>query len=201
MLVHAAIGDQDVDSHTRLQALLCMILFLVATSRTTVAHTYMVTATLAISRLGVETQSSADTSSSHPAQFPSKAMLKAALFLDTYVCGLLGAPFLLRPVLADMTAMEEATQTMSNMTQLIRNEQRVLEAVVSELHLELFGILSNNGLSGAETSTFTETSGPLHQIQAATVTNTYGAEKQLQWWSVRFRRVFPQADASPQIAR
>lgn len=201
MLVKSAIDNQYVDSHVRLQVLLCMILFLVVTSKISAAHTYMITASTAIPRLSVQTQGSSDTTSSQPAESSSKAMLKAALFLDTYVCGLLGVPFVLQPVLTEMTSVEEVTQAIADVKQLVRNERRVLEAVASELHLELFGILSNSGLSGAEASTSAETSGPPRKGQATIVTNTYGAEKQLQWWLVRFERVLPHQEVNPQIAR
>jgi len=201
MLVKSTIDELDVNTPVRLQALLCIVLFLVATSRIVAAHDYMARASAEVPKLGVQTEGSSVTASSPPTLASSKALVQAALFLDTYICGLLGTPLILQPILVEMASMGEATNIAADAAQLGRNQRRILEALASELHLELFGILSINRLSEAEASTSTVRSDQLRQGQATSVTNTYELEKQLQWWLVRFENVFPQGEVDSQIAR
>lgn len=180
-------------------------MFLIATSKISAAHDYMTRASKAISDLGVPLLSSPITTPTQPAEpaQPSPGeMLQAALFLGTYICGLLGVPFALKPVLVEMTSVQGVVQADPDVRQLVRSERRVLELVAFELHSELFGILSGNRHSGAEAGTTDPgTAGPLSHGQEATVTRTYEAEKQLEWWWVRFVNVFPQGEVTPQIAR
>ena len=200
MLGRFAIDDRNITSLVHLQALFCMVLVLVADSKISAAHTYMVTATTTIRRFGSSTDGSSDVSLSRSASPSVKTMLKAALLLDTYICGLLGVPLVLLPVLAEMAMVEEG-EPLTNMTQLVSDERHVLEAVACELQLELFGVLPSNGIISAEAGISAETSSQQDQRRAVLLDKIHEAEKQLHSWSVRFGRSFPQGEVGTPTAR
>ena len=177
-----------------------MVLFLVAESKISAAHKYMATASIAIHRLDSSTEGSSDVPLLRFASPSVKTMLKAALLLDTYICGLLGVPVVLLPVLAKIATMDEG-ESLNNMTQLVSDEPHLLEVVACELQLELFGILPNNGIIRAEAGTSAETSSQPEQRRAVLLAQIYEAEKQLHSWSVRFGSDFPRGEVGTPIAR
>jgi len=150
----------------------------------------------------VEVLSSTVTQSPQPSQTSFREILQAALFLGTYTCGLLGVPFALQPVLIGMIPVSETVQDNLDTRRLVRSEHSILEALAFELHLELFGILSSNGVSKADArTTALGRPIPLHYGRGATMITMYAAEKQLEWWLLRFLRVFPQGEVTARIAR
>ena len=202
MFAKLAIDAQDVvDPHVRLQTLLCMVLFLLATSKIAAAHTCMLMASTAVSQLGLRAQSSSGTSSSRPSAHSQREMLRAGLFLDTYICDLLGFQSTLQPVLAEMTPIDKVTQVRANGTQIIENEQRRLEAVALVLNLELLSILPEAGLFETVSGEPLDAAKWLREGRETKLANIYLAEKQIERWNVRFLAVFPQGEVVPQIAR
>jgi len=201
MLVKVTLDSQNIDTLVRLQTILCLVLFLLGSSRITAAHAYMTRVSAATSMSYLRPQRESGAPPSQPDQTSYKALVRAAVSLDTYICGLLGVSPTVKPVLPQTTLLEVFDRGSIQLTELRRDQRRTLEIVASELQIRLFGILSDNALSEMDASTSAQTLESLGQESALRRTSTYTAEKELQWWSVQFGNVFPQGEVNPQIAR